>query len=181
MNESDLELYGIVGKMFREIREHKGLSLEVCATYLNIAPKSLQRYECGERKIKIGTIKQLCEFYKINYDDFINEAKLQFGKNVYNSVYSIDKKPAIIQYYDLLNKTGKNEATKRVRELTFIPEYITKHNEETSIENIIDVATAKKYIRKHNAAAFNGIDKMEDTAIIEMANTIKNTIGNKEN
>ena len=52
MSDSDLELYGIVGKMFREIRERKELSLETVAEYLKIAPKSLQRYECGERKIK---------------------------------------------------------------------------------------------------------------------------------
>lgn len=81
MSESELELYGIVGKMFREIRERKGYSLEAGADHLGIAPKSLQRYECGERKIKIGTIKSLCEFYNIDYDSFIKEAKSRFTKN----------------------------------------------------------------------------------------------------
>jgi len=130
MSESDLELYGIVGKMFREIRESKNLSLEIVAEYLKIAPKSLQRYECGERKIKIGTIKELCIFYKIKYDDFIKEAKLRFSKNVYD--FDSTKKnasPKIIQYYELLNETGKYEATKRVKELTYIPQY--KRNIET--------------------------------------------------
>lgn len=81
MSESELELYGVVGKMFREIREDRGYSLELGADYLGIAPKSLQRYECGERKIKIGTIKSLCEFYNIDYDSFIKEAKSRFTKN----------------------------------------------------------------------------------------------------
>lgn len=81
MSESELELYGIVGKMFREIREEKGYPLEAGAEFLGIAPKSLQRYECGERKIKIGTIKSLCEFYNIDYDSFIKEAKSRFTKN----------------------------------------------------------------------------------------------------
>lgn len=87
MNESDLELYGIVGRMLREIRESNGLPLEAGATYLNIAPKSLQRYECGERKIKARTIKELCNFYNISYDSFITEAKFRFGKNINEATY----------------------------------------------------------------------------------------------
>lgn len=130
MNESDLELYGIVGKMFREIRESKDLSLEAGAEYLNIAPKSLQRYERGERKIKIGTIKELCKFYKINYDEFIMEAKLRFGTNVYNSNVKKNGYPKIIQYYEMLNDIGKHEATKRVEELTYIPQYTKENNED---------------------------------------------------
>lgn len=78
MSETELELYSIVGKMLREIREDKGYSLELGAEHLGIAPKSLQRYECGERKIKMGTIVSLCEFYGINYDSFIKEAKTRF-------------------------------------------------------------------------------------------------------
>lgn len=125
MNDSDLELYGIVGRMFREIRESKSLSLEAVAAYLQIAPKSLQRYECGERKIKMGTIKDLCIFYKIKYDDFITEAKLRFGKNIYTFDSSkIEFPPQIMQYYELLNDIGKREATKRVKELTELSRYV---------------------------------------------------------
>ena len=89
MNDSDLELYGIIGKMLRETREIKELPLEAGASFLNIAPKSLQRYECGERKIKIGTVKQLCAFYHINFDAFLIEAKRRFEKNGSNrSLYT---------------------------------------------------------------------------------------------
>ncbi len=137
MSDSDLELYGIVGRMFREIRESKDLSLEVVAEYLQIAPKSLQRYECGERKIKIGTIKELCIFYKIDYDDFIKKAKLQFGKNLYvDFSSSTEEFPKIIQYYNQLNDIGKHEAEKRVEELTHLPRYTLEikaaHNDYAS-------------------------------------------------
>ena len=81
MSESDLELYGIVGKMLRDIRESKGYTLEVSAEHLGITPKSLQRYECGERKIKMGTLQSLCEFYGVEYDSFIRKAKEQFSGN----------------------------------------------------------------------------------------------------
>ena len=88
MSETELELYSIVGKMLREIRESKGYSLELGAEHLGIAPKSLQRYECGERKIKMGTIVSLCEFYDINYDSFIKEAKSRFtGEEIVEESY----------------------------------------------------------------------------------------------
>ena len=141
MNDSELELYGIVGKMFREIRESKGLSLEISAAYLDIAPKSLQRYECGERKIKIGTIKKLCEYYKVNFDDFIKEAKIKFGGNIYTDISNKkEEAPKIMQYYDQLNDIGKHEATKRVMELTEVPRYLKKDT------NYVNAAHADNYM-----------------------------------
>lgn len=130
MNDSELELYGIVGKMFREIRESKGLSLEISAAYLDIAPKSLQRYECGERKIKIGTIKKLCEFYKVNFDDFIKEAKIKFGGNIYTDISNKkEEDPKIMQYYEKLNDIGKHEATRQVKLLAEVPRYKKGYSE----------------------------------------------------
>ncbi len=78
MDKSDLELYGIVGKMFREIRENKGYTLEYVSNYLNVATKTLQRYELGERDIKIQIIKMLCEFYNIDCSSFMKDAKMRF-------------------------------------------------------------------------------------------------------
>lgn len=158
MNESELELYGIVGKMFREIRESKSLSLEVSAAYLDIAPKSLQRYECGERKIKIGTIKKLCEFYKINYDDFIKEAKIKFGGNIYTDI-SIEKEkiPKIMQYYKLLNDTGKHEATKRVKELTELSQY-TKTDDNFNTEFSAEIVPIKEHLLPNAAHHRTDID-----------------------
>lgn len=142
MNDSELELYGIVGKMFREIRESKGLSLEISAAYLDIAPKSLQRYECGERKIKIGTIKKLCEFYKVNFDDFIKEAKIKFGGNIYTDISNKkESSPKIMQYYDQLNDIGKHEATKRVMELTEVPRYLKEDTNYVNAAHAIEGAS----------------------------------------
>lgn len=158
LNESELELYGIVGKMFREIREDKGLSLEISAAYLDIAPKSLQRYECGERKIKVGTIKKLCEFYKVNYDDFIKEAKIKFGGNIYSDVSNEKEKPyKIMQYYELLNDTGKREATKRVQELTELSQY-TKADNDFSAEFSAEIVPIKEHLIPNAAHHRTDID-----------------------
>lgn len=78
MSSEDLEMYHIVGKMLREIREERGFTLEEAANHLCVTPKSLQRYERGERKIKMGYIKALCNFYNINLDSFMQEARASF-------------------------------------------------------------------------------------------------------
>ena len=117
LNESDLELYGIVGKMFREIRENRGYTLEFVSDYLNITPKSLQRYECGERKIKVSTIKSLCNFYSIDCSNFMKEAKVTFAsdcihsdnkKNNLSKPFNNDiRLQKIIDCYNNMNEEGK--------------------------------------------------------------------------
>lgn len=160
MKDSELELYGIVGRMFREIREEKELSLTAVSEYLQIAPISLQRYECGERKIKMGTIKKLCVFYKIEYDDFIKEAKLRFSKNIFTDTSSEKEElPKIIKYYEMLNDIGKHEATKRVEELTYIPQY-TKKNEEDYLK--VNAAHARTDIDVTDEMVKHDDDIMDD-------------------
>lgn len=145
MSDSDLELYSIVGRMLREIREHRDLSLEVVSDYLKIAPKSLQRYECGERKIKIGTIKELCNYYKIDYDAFIVKAKLRFGKDLYVSASSEGKKyPKILQYFEQLNDVGQHVATERVKELTEVPRYVREDSTYVNAAHANEGATKEE-------------------------------------
>ena len=77
MSDYEKELYSIIGNMLRDLRLQKDYTLEYVAEKLDVAPKTLQRYECGERKIKVGTITELCEIYGADYSDFMREAKLK--------------------------------------------------------------------------------------------------------
>lgn len=167
LNDSELELYGIVGKMFREIRESKGLSLEISAAYLDIAPKSLQRYECGERKIKIGTIKKLCEFYKVNFDDFIKEAKIKFGGNIYTDISNKKEESSkIMQYYEQLNDIGKHEAEKRVEELTHLPKYTKEGESRNNTQEFSEELIPKKdYLLPNAAHADESLTEVTDEMI----------------
>lgn len=168
MSDSDLELYGIVGRMFREIRESQDLSLETVSEYLQIAPKSLQRYECGERKIKMGTIKELCTFYKIEYDDFIKEAKLRFGKNLY-----IEEPLKIMQYYNQLNDIGKREAEKRVEELTHLPKYAQEsENQNNTVEFSKEFIPTKDYLLPNAAHADEFIERAEHQELAQAEENI---------
>ena len=75
MSDYEKELYKIIGEMIREARISKGYTLEQVAEHLKLTPKTIQRYECGERKIKIGTIIDICDFFHIDYESFMSNAK----------------------------------------------------------------------------------------------------------
>ena len=120
MKVSDLEMYEVVGKMFREIRENKGYSLEYVAEHLGTTIKTLQRYEVGERSIKIGVIKSLCEFYNIDCYEFMKDAKMRFVSDIPNNEIKQPKKSIkfkdsqndrrlqeIIDCYNSMSETGK--------------------------------------------------------------------------
>lgn len=77
MSDYEKELYSIIGNMLRELRLEKNFTLEYVADKLGVAPKTLQRYERGERKIKVGTITELCAIYGVDYSEFMKRAKLK--------------------------------------------------------------------------------------------------------
>lgn len=77
MSDYEKELYSIIGSMLRELRLENDYTLEYVADKLEVAPKTLQRYECGERKIKVGTITDLCAIYGADYSEFMKQAKLR--------------------------------------------------------------------------------------------------------
>lgn len=75
MSEYEIGLYRIIGEMIREKRISRGFTLEQVAEELGFITKTLQRYETGERKIKINTILELSKILGFNYDMFMAEAK----------------------------------------------------------------------------------------------------------
>lgn len=75
MSEYEIGLYKIIGEMIRGVRVARKFTLEEVAKKLEFTPKTLQRYETGERKIKLSTIVELSEILDFDYDDFMGEAK----------------------------------------------------------------------------------------------------------
>lgn len=75
MSEYEIGLYRIIGEMIRDKRMSRDLTLEQVASQLGVIPKTLQRYETGERKIKINTIMELSHILSFDYDMFMAEAK----------------------------------------------------------------------------------------------------------
>jgi len=95
MSEYEISLYRIIGEMIRDIRTSKGVTLEQVAEQLGVIPKTLQRYEKGERKIKINTIMELSRILGFDYDKFMTEAKTRLSNN---NITTVKETPAY--YFD---------------------------------------------------------------------------------
>lgn len=88
---------------------------------LGISSSTLSNWCTGEKLPRMDKVQVLADYFHINKSDLIEEKK------------QADDTPAILQYYNKLNELGKQEATKRVEELTYIPLY----NQDT---NLLDAA-----------------------------------------
>ena len=70
----------------------------------------------GHAYPRIDKIELMADYFGISKSDLVEEK------------YISSKFPKIIDYYNQLNDFGKREATKRVEELTNLPQYINKDN-----------------------------------------------------
>lgn len=70
----------------------------------------------GNAYPRIDKIELMADYFGISKSDLVEEK------------YISSKFPKIIDYYNQLNDFGKREATKRVEELTNLPQYINKDN-----------------------------------------------------
>ena len=118
-------------KKYRKIRRltQKQLADKVC-----ISVNSLSRYETGERIPNIYTIHKIANALDVVPAWIIGKSVLK-GANeeelqqLEETKYFFDDSEKILEHYNKLNTLGKDEAIKRVEELTEIPKY-TKPDEE---------------------------------------------------
>lgn len=99
MSKYEMSLYQIIGEMIREKRIAAGLTLEDVAIKINVTPKTLQRYETGERKIKLDTIMELSQILFFDYDAFMAEAKRRLAANSNESDIEADASSTYGKYY----------------------------------------------------------------------------------
>ena len=84
MSEYEIVLYRIIGEMIRDIRNSKNVTLDQIAEKIGVTPKTIQRYETADRKIKIETLKEIADYLKFDYDKFMEEATAKYV-TIYNT------------------------------------------------------------------------------------------------
>jgi len=72
-NMDDNLFYKNVGTYLKELREKKNYSLADVTSRLGIARVTLMRYEEGDRKPPLGTLKDLCGIYGITMNDLFDK------------------------------------------------------------------------------------------------------------
>lgn len=90
MSEYEVELYRIIGGMIRDKRIANEMTLEQIASSLGVTPKTIQRYETGERKIKINALMELSNILDFDYNEFMIEAKARLSGRDESQLYYIN-------------------------------------------------------------------------------------------
>lgn len=125
-----------IGNRIKYARNLRDVTLDDIAKKVGVAKSTIQRYENGKiNTIKIPVVESIALALNVNPSWIIGKSE--------EMELPTQKIPKIIQYYNNLNDIGKQEATERVKELTYIPKYSTfgvkaAHNDNINDEGELD-------------------------------------------
>lgn len=140
----------IIGNAIKEARKKKGLSQSELADLSGLNRNSIYNYETGKREPRIDALVAIAKALEISIDYFFEtpsilsqvarQAAEQVSENdnpmviaannAINAISGIasDGQSILIDKYSQLNDFGKDEAIKRVSELTEIERYTKKED-----------------------------------------------------
>lgn len=121
----------------RNLRQEKKISQKELAEMIGVSQTAIYQWEKGTRLPKTEQIYKIAAALQVEVPDLVGE---DFSDRILKTLKSIEtipdqiavnlKKANLLNYYEKLNETGQTEAVKRVNELTYIPEYQKKENDQ---------------------------------------------------
>lgn len=140
-----------IGEKIKSLRKESKMTQPELAKKIGISVPTLQRYENGVTELKPSMVNKIADIlgvpvedlvvepYKMtrnpavkNFEDMTTEEMEELWDIVDKTISGLGKalderdkadKQILLAYYDLLNGDGKEEAKKRVSELSEIPKY----------------------------------------------------------
>ena len=105
-----------IGARIKFARDLRKSTLDDIAKKVSVTKSTIQRYENGKiSSIKIPVVESIAAALNVNPAWIVGKSEIM--------ELPTQKIPKIIQYYNQLNDIGKHEAEKRVKELTYLPQY----------------------------------------------------------
>lgn len=124
-----MDLQSRIGLKIKGLRENKHLSQTQLALLVGYKDKTaIAKVEAGKVDLPQSKILAFSKALDVTPADLLDDKIKKI--EIHNDIKSSGR---ILQYYNKLNELGKQEATKRVEELTYIPLY----NQDT---NLLDAA-----------------------------------------
>lgn len=127
-----------IGENIKRIRIQKNMTQKELGKKLgNISQQQIGQWENGNKKPKIETIQKIATALEVSLSDIMGieefnkliETKSRIKRQIDNG--TITTLPSsLLDNYSKLNDTGKQEAEKRVQELTEIPRYTQKEKNQ---------------------------------------------------
>lgn len=106
--------------VLKSLRTAKSLTQEELAKGLKLSRSAIGMYEKGSREPDYETLELIADYFNVDTDYLLGRT------NKTTLIPESMKSPKIMDYYNQLNDIGKHEATKRVEELTNLPQYINE-------------------------------------------------------
>lgn len=134
-----------IGERIKTRRKELELTQERVGNIVGVTKSTIQRYENGLIKdLKMPVIQAIANALKVNPDWLVLKSdtkELQSNNNSLKSINLSKNELKLVNAYNLLNDTGKQEAQKRVEELTLIDKY--SNNDEISDDEYITIVAAR--------------------------------------
>lgn len=132
----------MTGDNIKRIRIEKKLTQKKLGELCGIDEANLRKYENGRLKPSLNTIRKIAASLDVYLSDLIDDwskySPEEYAKDWEDGLPLDELK--VLQDYRILNDNGKDEARKRVNELTEIPKY-QKKDENTHI--LVNAAHAR--------------------------------------
>lgn len=139
-----------IGDRIKYARDLRNATLDDIARKVGVTKSTVQRYENGKiNTIKIPVVESIAVALNVNPSWIVGKSDMM--------ELPTQKFPKIIEYYELLNDTGKHEATKRVKELTELSQY-TKSDNDFSTEFSAEIVPIKEHLIPNAAHHRTDID-----------------------
>ena len=107
--------------IFRQLRTSSGLTQSKIASKLGISRSTIGMYETGAREPDFDTLEKIADFFNVDTDYLLGRTdKTTLLPETIGQYSQLNKMKHLLSQ---LNEDGKQEAVKRVDELTCIPRY----------------------------------------------------------
>lgn len=121
-----------------------GLTLDYVSNKIGVKKPTLQRYESGViSNIPSDKIESLAKIFDVSPAYLMGWEDINSKKAVKDTISIKERK--LLNSFNNLNETGKDEAIKRVSELTLIPSY----TKEEPAPNIKTIAAHNDHLTEH--------------------------------
>lgn len=111
-----------IGNRIKHARNLRKVTLDEIAKKVGVAKSTIQRYENGKiESIKLPVVESIANALNVNPAWLVGKSDIM--------ELPFQRIPQIMQYYNQLNDIGKHEAIKRVKELTYLPQYTNESND----------------------------------------------------
>lgn len=112
-----------LGERIKAARKPIGLTQKQLAEKIGVATGTIQQYELNKRQPRMGQLKKIADVLEVSIAELLGNEKGSLAHYLETGDKESAWRRQMNMAFDELSEHGQCEAVKRVKELTYIPEY----------------------------------------------------------